>query len=126
MAFHSRKHNCQVCVLENGYEDTAQFINLKKYTENSQLLNPPTKFLKLVNQTGKVFDDVYKPMEAQNNLIKNISILIKSNIPSFGCVDFPIDFFINLFTRMRIYHILKKQNCLLKTKLGRQKLKNLI
>lgn len=126
MGFHARKHNCKICVLDTGSEDAAKFINLKKYTDNCQLLNPPTKFLEYVIKAGKVFEEVYKGMEHQNKLIQNLSIIIKSNIPTYGCVNFPTDFFINLFARMRIYHILKKKNCLLKTKLGRQKLKNLI
>lgn len=73
------------------------------------LLNPSTKFLEYVLKAGKVFEDVYKSMEHQNHLIQNLSTIIKSNIPSYDCVNFPTDFFITLFTRMRIYHILKKK-----------------
>lgn len=124
MIYHQNKQNCKVCVTEEGHKLSSEFIELKKYKEDCNLLNPPPKFLKLIEDAGKIFEEIYSSIETEDNLVQKIINKIKAKV-NYGCEQFPMDFLLHLFTRMRIYHILKKKNILLKTRLGRQKLKNL-
>lgn len=104
---------------------SAEFINLKKYNENCKLLNPPAEFLKMIDIAGTIFEENYNALETENNLVKKLIDIIKEKV-KFGCKQFPMHFLLHLFIRMRIYYVLKKKNLLLKTRLGRRKLNNLI
>lgn len=125
MAYHQKKHNCKLCSIEEGHEMSSKFIDLKKYDESCRLLNPPVKFLKLIDIAGKLFEENYSSIETENNLVQKLIDIIKKKV-EFGCNQFPMYFLLHLFIRMRIYYFLKKKNLLLKTRLGRKKLKNLI
>lgn len=115
--------SCKNCNLPLSQENShfTDLIDLKMYNSDCKMNKPPISFIKYVEELGKVFAANYIDYEFQNQVgLKLFKLLEK--VEWNMCPTFPKVYLIKLFIRMRIYHILKKKNQLLKTKIGREKL----
>lgn len=99
-------------------------MDAKLYSQNCNLVHPPLKILKFVENMGTIFDNNFESIISERGLVMNLSAKMSTiKLEMADC--FPREFFTNLFLRMRIHYNLKSKNVLLKTRAGRDKLKKL-
>lgn len=118
------KHKgCSQCIADVEDNLFTTFINLKLYSSDCNLSKPPEHFVKYIEILGDIFDSNYSDLEIDHNIGSKLYKLMHN--VHFQCENMPKKYLINLFIRMRIFHIIKRKNVFLKTKIGRDKLKNL-
>lgn len=108
------KHSCEVCLAyskdtkdlnENNIYTHFRTFNTEKNIFGN-LCMPNQNFCEYFNQLENIFVNIFP-----DSAIQNVGLKIKErclNIPFYHpCKDFPSEYFISLFVRVRIYYSIK-------------------
>lgn len=91
------------------------------------LIAPPINFVDYIENLEKIFQNIFK----SNSTKQGVGVLIFDNLKAMShsfilsCKNFPIEFLLKLFVRIRIYFTLKFQNNNFKNVQNKRKLQNL-
>lgn len=119
-----KHHKCSTCENKGNTSNYNLLINYKLYSEDSKLMRPPKEFIEFIQKITGIFEDNFETIQSNKNLMGSLQEKMASVVYT-KCLNFPINFCIKLFIRMKIFHNLKIKNFMLKTRIGRDKLKKL-
>jgi hypothetical protein len=113
-------HNCTVCenmfCISDGYAKRNEvFTELKKFNNESKLVNVTQAFRCYVSRCEKKFMEEFDACMHERNIgCTLVAHLSSINVPT-KCLSFPKDKFLAFFVRLRIYYVLKFLNASVKS-----------
>lgn len=125
------KHTCDVCTLyatnQQHVEDRTLYSHFKAYTANTDkpfgsLYMPSETFVHFVSQMNTIFFERFEKFVIQDNVVQNFVIQFKKINFLHPCKNFPYNYVIHLFARMRLYFTLKFINRNFKARSSKNKL----
>jgi len=125
------KHSCNVCFLyatnQQHVNDETLYSHFKAYTGNidtpfGSLYMPSESFIHFVSLMNKIFSEKFEEFVIQNNFINNFVREFKKNNFIHPCKNFPYNYVVHLFERMKLYYTLKFINRNFKARSSRNKL----
>lgn len=111
-------HSCDVCEkymnLNDLEEQESHFIEMKAYESQSQnfggLIVPPKGMVEYVTALETKFVDKFNDFAYESGIGAKLKNLFNAIPFPHPCKNFPMSYFISLYTRLRIYYALKFAN----------------
>lgn len=127
-----QKHSCDICLqyatASSSLSNTTLLTYFKAFTNDDmnlygKLIVPTEEWFTYIEQLEQSFIAMFPNVAAQSKVAYTIKQHIKEIDCVHPCPDFPKDYLLSLFVRLRIYFCLKFSNrAMLKTYSGNRKL----
>lgn len=114
-----RIHTCDTCIKysqdHNNLDDSSFYCFLKKYENDNKdlfgsLKMPNDEFVQLIFNIEKIFQANFEELVTRKNICNTLFNLINILPFTHPCTQFPKEFALKLYLRVRIYYTLKTIN----------------
>lgn len=124
------QHSCDVCLNYNQSHtlpnEATLFFQSKAFCTSKQFggLNvPPQNIVEYIVKLEDLFVENFNKIASQNDIGKKLRDLFKNVTFTHPCENFPYEYFVSLYTRMRIYFTIRFANRDIKNQIKEKQIK---